>query len=158
MLQPANALLGIDVTVFGMTTTAWQGNGVTVGFIDGLKEGVFDGNTVGLQDGDFVGFTVGRTDGIKEGAILMEGAEVGARERGSELQVGRPEPAHAGYTQAAVAYTGPKGVTSPKVIPAHFSMITIFSLLPILNAFEPTNVTLLGMLTDVRPLLPLNAY
>jgi hypothetical protein len=85
-----------------MTTTAWQGNGETVGLIDGLKEGVFDGNTVGLQDGDFVGCTVGRTDGIKEGAILMEGAEVGVSERGSELQVGSLDAAQAGYTQAGV--------------------------------------------------------
>ena len=53
------------------------------------------------------------------------GVEVGVSDHGSELHVDRPDAAQAGYTQAGV---DKKGVV-PNVIPAHFSMIAIESLL-----------------------------
>jgi len=68
-LHPWKAKSGINVTVFGIMTDTPQGNGETVGLID--------------------------TD-------LLIGVEVGVRERGSELHVFRPESAQAGYTQAGV--------------------------------------------------------
>jgi len=66
---------------------------------------------------------------------VSNGAEVGLtdgdNDRGSELHVERPEPAHAGYTQAAVSPT--KG-DDPKLIPAQFSIITTLRLLQKENA------------------------
>ena len=54
----------------------------------------------------------------------MIGADEGASEGGPELQVDRPEPAQAGYTQAEVET---KGVVPNEVIPAQFSMIATCS-------------------------------
>ena len=65
-----NAPFGMDVTVFGMITTARQGNVNAVGLMDGLTDGI---------DGPKLGPTVG----------IEVGAEVGVSERGSELHVGR---------------------------------------------------------------------
>jgi len=108
-VQPKNAPFGMDVTVFGMMTSAWQGNGVTVGLIDGSIEG----STEGAMDG--------ATEGAIEGAMDMVGAEVGIREGGPEMHVGRPEPAQAGYTQAEVETK----VSIPGKVPAQFSIMTI---------------------------------
>ena len=58
------------------------------------------------------------------------GAEGGKSGRGSEMHVDRPDAAHAGYTQAGV---DEKGVV-PNVIPAHFSIIAVVSLLQLANA------------------------
>jgi len=123
----------MNVTVFGMMTTLWQGNGLTIGLDEGLKEGLIDGALEGVMD--------------------MVGAEVGVSERGSELHVGRKEAAQAGYTQAGVAKKGP----DPNVIPAQLSMITILSLIQIWNALELIDFTLLGILTEVRDSHPENA-
>ena len=84
---------------------------------------------------------------------MKVGAEVGVRERGSELHVGRPEAAHAGYTQAGVVIKG----NDPNVIPAQLSMITILSLIQIWNALELIFFTLLGILTEVREVQSENA-
>ena len=45
----------MDVTEFGMITTDWQGNGVTVGLIDDLTEGSIDGAEEGATDGAIEG-------------------------------------------------------------------------------------------------------
>ena len=68
------------------------------------------------------GSTDGLSDGVTEGA--EEGAEVGVGEGGPEMHVGRPVPAHSGYTQAGVEA---KGVVPNELIPAQFSMMTIVS-------------------------------
>jgi len=68
------AFSGMDVTEFGMMTTARQGNVNAVGTIDGTMDGLTDG-VVGLKLGPTVGIEVG--------------AEVGVSDRGSELHVGR---------------------------------------------------------------------
>ena len=47
MLQPRNALSGMDVTVFGMMTTAWQGNGLTIGAVE---RALFAGVEVGVRE------------------------------------------------------------------------------------------------------------
>jgi hypothetical protein len=57
-------------------------------------------NTVGAEEGATEGAMEGVMDMV--GAIDMVGAEVGVCEGGPELHVDRPEPAHAGYTQAGV--------------------------------------------------------
>ena len=118
----------MDVTVFGMMTTAWQGNVNAVGLIDGKIDGAEDGTADGL----IVGTIDGSMDGLMEGTMdgSKDGAEVGVSERGSELHVGRPEPAHAGYTQEGV-YTKGKYTN---VRPSQFSMITIESVPHSLNA------------------------
>jgi len=54
-VQPKNAPFGMDVTVFGMMTSAWQGNGVTVGLIDGSIEGSRDGVDEGITEGAIEG-------------------------------------------------------------------------------------------------------
>jgi len=118
----------MDVTVFGMMTTALQVNVNTVGAeegaTEGAMEGVIDGITEGSRDGAREGATDGSTDGTKEGAMDMVGAEVGVREGGPEVHVDRPEPAHAGYTQAE---SPSKGVV-PNVIPAQYSITAILRL------------------------------
>ena len=113
-MQSKNALSGMDVTVFGMITIAWQGNANVVGLIDGKIDGAEKGKVDGRTDG-IDGPTLGPTVGIEVGT------EVGVSERGSELHVDRPEPAQAGYTQAGVEA---KGVVPNEVIPAQFSMMT----------------------------------
>jgi len=50
----------MDVTEFGMITTDWQGNGVTVGLID---EGSIEGSRYGAMDGATEGATEGAMDG-----------------------------------------------------------------------------------------------
>ena len=56
------------------------------------------------EDGAEDGTLLGPIEGKKEG--VMVGAEVGVNDRGSELQVDKPEFAHAGYTQAGVETKG----------------------------------------------------
>jgi len=108
-----------------------------------------DGSTDGLGDGCIE--TLGANEGETERAKVGEdGAKVGVRERGSELHVGRPEPTHAGYTQAGVK----ENDDVPNVIPAQYSMIAISSALQVWNAPAPIDITLLGILTDVRELQP----
>ena len=90
-------------------------------------------------------------DGAAEGDKVGEdGAEVGVSDRGSELQVDRPEFAHAGYTQAGGVFEG-NGVV-PNVIPAQYSMIAILSVLQARNASVPIDLTLLGILIEVSEL------
>jgi hypothetical protein len=105
-----------------------------------LIEGSNDGDKDGLKDGEKDGLketlgcieTIGANeDGEPERALKVGedevklGAEVGVREGGPELHVSRPDPAHAGYTQAGVEEKGP----APNVIPAQYSIIAIVSLL-----------------------------
>ena len=125
-----NAELGIDVTVFGMMTVAWQRNVNAVGLIEGKNEGVMVGEDGAEVLGAILGWTDGLPDGEKDGTT--DGLTVGAildstdgeSERGSELHVDKPEPAHAGYTQAGVEANG----VVPNVIPAQFSMTAVESL------------------------------
>ena len=95
MAQPRNADPGMDVIVFGMITTAWQRNVNTLGLIDGIDEGTL----LGMIEGTLLGPVEGKKEGV-------DGAEVGVNDRGSELQVDKPEFAHAGYTQAGVETKG----------------------------------------------------
>ena len=76
------------------------------------------------------------------------GVEVGEGEGRPDSHVDKPEPAHAGYTQAGVEANG----VVPNVIPAQYSMIAVVSALQLLKALLPIDVTLLGIITDVRPL------
>jgi len=62
--------------------------------------------------------------------VYMLGLIDGLREGGPELHVGRPDPAHAGYTQAAASV---RNGVSPNVIPAQYSIIAI------LSAVQPWN-------------------
>ena len=64
--------------------------------MEGVLEGVMEGVIEGVMEGVI--------EGVMEG--VMEGAEVGVNDRGSELQVDKPEFAHAGYTQAGVETKG----------------------------------------------------
>jgi hypothetical protein len=61
----------MNVTVFGMMTTAWQGNGLTVGLDEGLKEGL-----VGLAVGEVDGLATGTLEGAVDGRRVTTGAVV----------------------------------------------------------------------------------
>jgi len=68
MLQPRNALTGINVTESGMTTTVWQVNLNAVGLIDGNSKGTLlgalEGTKEGAVDGLAIGLAVGKKDGL----------------------------------------------------------------------------------------------
>ena len=104
-----------------------------------------EGTTEGAMDG--------ATEGATEGAMDMVGAEVGIREGGPEMHVGRPEPAQAGYTQAEVETK----VSIPNEVPAQFSITAILRRLQSRNAESPIDVTLLGIVTENRKVQPWNA-
>ena len=67
--------------------------------------------------------------------------------------VDRPEFAHTGFIQAGSFKNG----VTPKVIPTQFSITTILSLLQYPNALLPIEVTLLGIITEVREVQTENA-
>jgi len=97
-------------------------------------------------------YTLGLIDGVKDGS--MDGDMEGSADGRPETHVDRPDAAQAGYTQAGVEA---KGSLPKELIPAQFSMMTTSNVEQKPNALSPIDVTLLGILTEVRELQSKNA-
>jgi hypothetical protein len=81
--------------------------------------------------------------------VAVVGILLGDKEGKLELQVERPEATHAGYTQQE---RSDKNGVAPNTILLQFCIIMILRELHKVNALEPIDLTLFGIVTEVSTL------